>query len=171
MEQLTPYQYKANNAGSYNALAAYAILTLANVSFYPEQQTIVVSPTEKSHKVINDIGVFIDREGLDFYINPICWTAEDAIDALSDETVDTGTLRLIINQLLEEQSKAAKKNNDIIAEISAKHDLAVKNCEEYKRWWHDSNKRLGRVKDQVQSIGVLINSIFPVIPTIPGSKR
>ena len=100
MEQLTPYQYKANNAGSYNALAAYAILTLANVAFYPEQQTIVVSPTEKSHKIIKEIGDFIDREGLDFHINPICRTAEDALDALADETVDTGTLRSIIKQLL-----------------------------------------------------------------------
>ena len=171
MEQLTPYHYKANNAGSYNALAAYAILTLANVAFYPEQQTIVVSPTEKSHKIIKEIGDFIDREGLDFHINPICWTAEDAIDALADETVDTGTLRSIINQLLERQSKAAASNNNIIAEISEKYDIAVKSRDDYQRWWRESNKQLGRVKDQVQSIGVLINSIFPAAPTIPDYKR
>lgn len=161
MEQLTPYKYKAQNAGSYRELATFAITTSANVALYPELATIVIVPTETTPNIIKDFGSYIDREGLDFLITPIEIDGNNYVELLNDETTDAGTLRTIVRQLLDKGASMAESNRNSLSEISAKYEYEVQRGNDYKRWWQQTNQQLDRVKGQVKSIGILINSIFP----------
>ncbi len=156
MEQNTTIQYEALNDGSYNELAAYVINLVGNVSLFPAQNTIVIDG-----RFSNDVGKFIDEEGLDFHINPIEVHDENLGELIDNETTDPGTLRNIIYRLLEQRSHMTEQHETVIAEMTLKREAAEKDRDMYMRWYSESNNRANRIKSQVQAIAVLINEIFP----------
>lgn len=156
MEQITAYQYKAINDVSYNALAAYVTNIVANVSLFPEKQTIVVEG-----KSAYNVGKFIDDQGLDFHINPIEVHDENLGEVINNETTDPGTLRSIIIRLLEDKAHTAERHDSVISEITRDRDIARKDRDMYMRWYTESNQQADRVKGQIQAISVLIDSIYP----------
>ena len=156
MAQNTPYQYKAMNEDSYNSLAAYAVTTPATVTLHPGLLTIVISGD-----AANEVGQFIDSEGLDFHINPIEVHDENLGEVIDNETTDADTLRKIIYRLMGQREAMEEQHNNILADITAQRDDAQKSRDNYSKWLSEEAAYSNRVKSQVQAIAVLINSIFP----------
>lgn len=156
MDQNTAYQYKALNEDSYNSLAAFAVSTPATVTLHPGLLTIVITGDDA-----NEVGKFIDSEGLDFHINPIEFHDETLGAVIDCETTDAGTLRKIIYRMMGERSAMEEHHNGVLAEITAQRDSAKKDRDMYMRWYSDSTNREDRVKGQVRAIALLLNEIFP----------
>ena len=115
-------RYRANNAGSFGALAAYVILTEAMVTLFPEQKTIVVSSTNE--KVFQGIDTMIENEGLDFQIEPVELDMDTIVD---EDTSDPLALRYAIDLLSGAVSaKVAELETEkaLNAELEAKHKSA-----------------------------------------------
>ena len=113
METETSYRYEALNDGSYNDLAAYAINLMGNVSLFPELRTIVIDG-----RFAKDVSKFIDTECLDVIISAIEIDDENLATLIHTETIDTATLRSIIDRLIEQSNSMAEKHNSIMAEIT-----------------------------------------------------
>lgn len=156
MEQATPYRYEAKNGGSYNELAAYATQLMGNVSLFPELSTIVIDG-----RFANDVGKFIDKEGLDVFISPIEVDDNNIHNIINTATVDTDTLRKIIYQLLEEKRAMAETHKSVLDDITKQRDSAKQNRDLYQKLYHETSGKADRVKSQVKAIAVLVNSIFP----------
>lgn len=156
MEQTTPYRYEAKNDGSYNELAAYAALLMGNVSFFPELRTIVIDG-----RFANDVGEFIDKEGLDILISPIEINDDNLLELVNSATVDADTLRKIAYRLIEQTNSMAKKHNSIIAEITASDEAAKKDRDYYRKLYLKYANKNDRIKEQIRAIGTLVDSIFP----------
>lgn len=156
MDQNTAYQYKAINEDSYNSLAAYAVTIPATVTLHPGLLTIVISSN-----ATNEVGEFIDSEGLDFHINPIEVHDENLGEVIDNETTDADTLRKIIYRMMGQREAMEEQHKSILDEITAQRDEAQKGRDNYSRWYSEEAAHNNRVKSQVQAIAVLINSIFP----------
>ena len=156
MEATTSYQYKALNDISYRVLAAYVANLSANVSLYPEKLAIVIDG--KAHV---EVGKYIDDQALDFNIAPIELHNESLGELIDEEAVDAASLRKVIHMMIERHKQQSSKSENIIAEIAKDRDLARKDCEMYKKWYYDKSDHIGRVKEQVQALAVIIGSIFP----------
>lgn len=156
MDQNTAYQYKALNEDSYNSLAAFAVSTPATVTLHPGLLTIVITGDDA-----NEVGKFIDSEGLDFHINPIEFHDETLGAVIDCETTDANTLRKIIYQLLEEKRAMAETHKSVLDDITKQCDSAKKDRDLFQKWYHESAQGADRVKSQVKAIAVLVNSIFP----------
>lgn len=156
MEQTTPYRYEAKNDGSYNELAAYVTQLMGNVSLFPELLTIVIDG-----RFANDVGKFIDKEGLDFFISPIEVDDNNIQDLINTAAVDADTLRKIIYRIMEEKKAMAEANKSVLDDITKQCDFAKKDRDMYQRWYHETSEKADRVKSQVKAIAVLIDSIFP----------
>lgn len=156
MEIKTSYCYQALNQGSYINLAAYAVTTPATVTLHPGLLTIVVSEDAS-----NDLGKFIDDNGLNFLINPIDVHDENRGEVIDNEITDANTLRKIIYRLMEEKQSMAQKHKNVIDEITEKCDSAKYDRDMYLKMYSEASRKADRVKNQVQAIAVLVNSIFP----------
>lgn len=156
MEQTTPYRYEAKNDGSYNELAAYAIQLMGNVSLFPELSTIVIDG-----RFANDVGKFIDKEGLDIFISPIEVDDDNILDLINTATVDADTLRKIIYRVMEEKKAMAEAHKSILDDITKECDSAKKNRDMYQQRYYETFDKADRVKSQVKAIAVLMDSIFP----------
>lgn len=156
MEQTTPYRYEAKNDGSYNELAAYATQLMGNVSLFPELSTIVIDG-----RFANDVGKFIDTEGLDVFISPIEVDDNNIHDLINTAAVDADTLRKIIYRIMEEKIAMAEAHKSVLDDITKQYESAKENSDMYKRWCHETTEMADRVKSQVKAIAVLINTIFP----------
>ncbi|ROT10389.1 hypothetical protein ED388_04500 [Muribaculaceae bacterium Isolate-007 (NCI)] len=156
MEQSTPYRYEAKNDGSYNELAAYAALLMGNVSLFPELRVIVIDG-----RFANDVGKFIDNEGLDFYIAPIEVDDDNLLNLINTAAVDVETLRKIAYRLIEQTNSMAEKHNNIIAEITAADENVKKDRDYYRELYLKYANKSNRIKEQIRAIGTLVDSIFP----------
>lgn len=156
MAQVTSYRYKAIDEDSYNSLAAYAITLPATVTLHPGFQTIVIS-----ENATQEVGEFIDSEGLSFHIAPIEVDEDNFGDLIDDPVTDPDTLRVIINQLVQDKAKMAAAHRDALAEITRQKDAAKKEADLYQRCFSETNSNANRVREQVEAIAVLINAIFP----------
>lgn len=156
MEQTTPYRYEAKNDGSYNELAAYAALLMGNVSFFPELRTIVIDG-----RFANDVGKFIDKEGLDILISPIEINDDNLLELVNTATVDAETLRKVAYRLIEQTNSMAEKHNNIIAEITSSGEAVKKVRDFYRELYLKSANKNNRIKEQIRAIGTLVDSIFP----------
>lgn len=156
MELNTPYQYKALNEDSYNSLAAYATTIPATVTLHPGLLTIVIS-----ENAANEVGQFIDENGLDFHINQIEVNNENLRDVIDSETTDADTLRNIISRLMDEHEAITEPLERDLAKVEKERDEAKHDRDMYKRWHSESLQASCRVKSQIQAIAVLVNSIFP----------
>lgn len=157
MEQTTPYyRYEAKNDGSYTELAAYAVLLTGNVSLFPQLRTIVIDG-----RFANDVGKFIDKEGLDVFISPIEIDDDNLLNLINTEAIDTETLRKIAYRLIEQTNSMAEKHNNIIAEITAADDAVKKDRDFYRELYLKYANKSDRIKEQIRAIGTLVDSIFP----------
>lgn len=162
MENPTPYCYKALNAESYNALAAQIVTSTLDASFFPKLFTIVVSPQADEDDAFNEVGKFIDAEGLDFQINPISLYDECRGELIDSEVTPSCILRAIIFEMLEEKSHAA--------EVSASLQTRLESCEanlnsirhdkdNYYKWWQDESCKRTRLQENVKALRTLLNNM------------
>lgn len=156
MEQNTSYRYEAKNDGSYNELAAYAIMLMGNVSLFPELRTIVIDG-----RFTDDVGKFIDKEGLDFYISPIEIEDECLGNLIHTEAIDIATLRRIVDRLIEQSNSMKEKHDSIIADIIKADEHVKKDRDYYRELCQKYARRNSRIKEQIHAIGTLVDSIFP----------
>lgn len=156
MEQNTAYQYKALNEDSFNRLAAFVVNTTATVTLHRNLNTIVIAGD-----TANEVGQYIDSEGLDFNINPIEVHDENFGEVVDNPTTDAGTLRKIIYRLLQEKSDMSSAHKSAIEELSQTAEKTKKDKALYQKLYYDCSKDANRVKEQVQAIAVLFNNIFP----------
>ena len=125
----TSYRYKANDKDSYLALMNNVSYSFATVTLIPSEFTIIVTPPAEHPEQICEIGEFIDKEGLNFQIEPI----EESKPSLEIE--------------LDECRKALKYQKN--------------ETQQYQKWWQDARQRENRVMEQIHSIAILLNSIYP----------
>lgn len=156
MNQNTPYRYSANNAGSYNELAAYALGLSVNVCLYPRDLTIVIDG-----EAANAIGKYIDGQGLDFHISPIEIEADDPGEIAKNKFADPGTLRqaieLLRNQIRDMYEGRAKIDTNQRNKLDAlKADRA-----HYAKKWEEAYKANMRVRSQIKAIAALMSAIYP----------
>lgn len=156
MEQTTPYRYEAKNDGSYNELAAYATQLMGNVSLFPELSTIVIDG-----RFANDVGKFIDKEGLDIFISPIDVDDNNIHDLINTATVDADTLRTILYRVMEDKRVMAEVHKSALDDITKECDSAKAARDLYQKWYMETQDYNDAIKRRVQAIAVLVNSIFP----------
>lgn len=141
MDQNTAYQYKAINEDSYNSLAAYAVTTHATVTLHPGLLTIVISSN-----ATNEVGEFIDSEGLDFHINPIEVHDENLGEVIDNETTDADTLRKIIYRMMGQREAMEEQHKSILEDITKQRDSAKENRDMYQKWYYETRQGADRVK-------------------------
>lgn len=163
MNQSTAIQYTANNIESYNALAEYAVTLPVAVTLHPAQRAIVIT-----EDAADEVGAYIDNEGLDFHINPIVAHDENMMDVVENETTDAGTLRHIIYRMVEQKKQmteaAAQVQESVterIGQLERDKQKANDDVDLYRRMYQDKAGELIRVKRQIQAISLLYQSIFP----------
>lgn len=155
MKQNTTYQYKANNASSYDVLVHYAADLNVNVQLFPAMLTINIDGS-----AADGIGKFIDDKGLDFHIAPIEVHDENLGEVIDNETIDPDTLRGIIRRMIEHKREMAKQEGETLAKVIKERDDALTDKEMYHRWYTDTLDSYGRVKNQVKAIANLMNEVF-----------
>lgn len=163
MEQNTSYRYEANSEDSYNSLAAYASTIPATVTLHPGLLTIVISGN-----AANEVGKFIDDNGLDFHISQVEVDDDNLNDVIYCETTDADTLRKIIYRMMEERKLSAKRHEDEVEALETRLGVCESSLRDvqgsrdnYCKWWTKSSSELNRVKRQIEAIAVLYESIFP----------
>lgn len=153
------YKYIANNEKSYKELAAKVAGTKATASLYPNLLTIVITTNEECESAIDDAGVFIDYKGLDFHIEPVEVDEANIGDVIDCPTTDSGTLRGIVKQLLQEKSKMEAAHKDVTAQLRKQTEVAIKEKESYQALSRAYYKRIQRIDVQLKALSVLIGSI------------
>ena len=156
MNQITAYRYEANNSGSYNELAAYAINLVANVSLFPSLNTIVIDESASE-----GVGKFIDSKGLDFHISPIEIEDGNIGDLVNSETVDAATLRQVIIRMRQNHDAAIDDMVEQLNESKKKFEIADYDRDIYQQMYRDSVKRSDRVKTQIQAIASILSTLYP----------
>lgn len=156
MNQNTPYRYSANNAGSYNELAAYALGLSVNVSLYPRDLTIVIDG-----EAANAIGEYIDGQSLDFHISPIEVDADNLDEIANDKLTDTGTLQKVVQLLRNQITDLNAGRVRVDAHLQNKHDALKADRDHYAQKWKDAYKVNMRVRSQIKAIAALMSAIYP----------
>lgn len=153
------YKYKADDEASFISLAAYVITLPFSVSLFPKYKTISV-PEEAS----KCIGEFINSEGLRFLLRISDIEADEIEELLSDPVSDTFILRDIAESFQADKKGAAAllaKANSEKAELKQQLEKAEINASRFYRDMLEAQRRYERLREQVQSITVLLNSISP----------
>ena len=130
---ITSYKYKANDKESYLSLKKEVATIFATVTLIPDEFTIIVTPPEEHPEQINEIGKFIDTEGLNFQIEPV----EESVDQKEIELL--GKLKNVEDELVK-----MKSNRDYY------YDAYIK-----------AAKKEDRIKKLVKSCAIMIASIYP----------
>lgn len=144
-------QYIANDKGSYTSLANFAVTLGTDVTLFPDYNTIVLSEASA-----NDAGAYIDKEGLNFHIEPI--DADDADPELlvGFRTADAATLRCLAERLIGQKAAVDEE----LAQVRESLTKACNDVETYSKWYREELATNDRVKAQIQAIAVLYQSIF-----------
>lgn len=144
-------QYIANDKGSYTSLANFAVTLGTDVTLFPDYNTIVL--TEAS---ANDAGAYIDKEGLNFHIEPIDADDADPEMLVSFRTADAATLRRLAERLIDQKAAVDEELANVRESlIKARNDVKT-----YSKWYREELATNDRVKAQIQAIAVLYQSIF-----------
>lgn len=141
-------QYIANDKGSYTSLANFAVTLGTDVTLFPDYNTIVLSEASA-----NDAGAYIDKEGLNFHIEPIDADPEMLV---SFRTADAATLRGLAERLIGQKAAVDEE----LAQVRESLTKARNDVEMYSKWYRDELATNDRVKSQIQAIAVLYQSIF-----------
>nr|DAN03806.1 MAG TPA: Protein of unknown function (DUF3801) [Caudoviricetes sp.] len=144
-------QYIANDKGSYTSLANFAVTLGTDVTLFPDYNTIVLSEASA-----NDAGAYIDKEGLNFHIEPIDADDADPEMLVSFRTADAATLRRLAERLIDQKAAVDEE----LANVRESLTKARNDVEMYSKWYRDELATNDRVKSQIQAIAVLYQSIF-----------
>lgn len=144
-------QYIANDKGSYTSLANFAVTLGTDVTLFPDYNTIVLSEASA-----NDAGAYIDKEGLNFHIEPIDADDADPEMLVSFRTADAATLRGLAERLIDQKAAVDEE----LANVRESLTLARNDVETYSKWYREELATNDRVKAQIQAIAVLYQSIF-----------
>lgn len=144
-------QYIANDKGSYTSLANFAVTLGTDVTLFPDYNTIVLSEASA-----NDAGAYIDKEGLNFHIEPIDADDADPEMLVSFRTADAATLRGLAERLIGQKAAVDEE----LANVRESLTNARNDVEMYSKWYRDELATNDRVKAQIQAIAVLYQSIF-----------
>ncbi len=144
-------QYIANDKGSYTSLANFAVTLGTDVTLFPDYNTIVLSEASA-----NDAGAYIDKEGLNFHIEPIDADDADPEMLVSFRTADAATLRGLAERLIGQKAAVDEE----LAQVRESLTKARNDVEMYSKWYRDELATNDRVKSQIQAIAVLYQSIF-----------
>lgn len=144
-------QYIANDKGSYTSLANFAVTLGTDVTLFPDYNTIVLSEASA-----NDAGAYIDKEGLNFHIEPIDADDADPEMLVSFRTADAATLRGLAERLIGQKSAVDEE----LANVRESLTMARNDVETYSKWYREELATNDRVKAQIQAIAVLYQSIF-----------
>ena len=144
-------QYIANDKGSYTSLANFAVTLGTDVTLFPDYNTIVLSEASA-----NDAGAYIDKEGLNFHIEPIDADDIDPEMLVSFRTADAATLRRLAERLIDQKAAVDEE----LANVRESLTTARNDVETYSKWYREELATNDRVKAQIQAIAVLYQSIF-----------
>lgn len=144
-------QYIANDKGSYTSLANFAVTLGTDVTLFPDYNTIVLSEASA-----NDAGAYIDKEGLNFHIEPVDADDIDPEMLVSFRTADAATLRGLAERLIGQKAAVDEE----LAQVRESLTKARNDVEMYSKWYRDELATNDRVKAQIQAIAVLYQSIF-----------
>lgn len=144
-------QYIANDKGSYTSLANFAVTLGTDVTLFPDYNTIVLSEASA-----NDAGAYIDKEGLNFHIEPIDADDADPEMLVSFRTADAATLRRLAERLIDQKAAVDEE----LANVRESLTKARNDVETYSKWYREELATNDRVKAQIQAIAVLYQSIF-----------
>lgn len=144
-------QYIANDKGSYTSLANFSVTLGTDVTLFPDYNTIVLSEASA-----NDAGAYIDKEGLNFHIEPIDADDADPEMLVSFRTADAATLRGLAERLIGQKAAVDEE----LANVRESLTLARNDVETYSKWYREELATNDRVKAQIQAIAVLYQSIF-----------
>lgn len=144
-------QYIANDKGSYTSLANFAVTLGTDVTLFPDYNTIVISEASA-----NDAGAYIDKEGLNFHIEPVDADDIDPEMLVSFRTADAATLRGLAERLIGQKAAVDEE----LAQVRESLTKARNDVEMYSKWYRDELATNDRVKSQIQAIAVLYQSIF-----------
>lgn len=144
-------QYIANDKGSYTSLANFAVTLGTDVTLFPDYNTIVLSEASA-----NDAGAYIDKEGLNFHIEPIDADDADPEMLVSFRTADAATLRGLAERLIGQKAAVDEE----LAQVRESLTKARNDVEMYSKWYREELATNDRVKAQIQAIAVLYQSIF-----------
>lgn len=144
-------QYIANDKGSYTSLANFAVTLGTDVTLFPDYNTIVLSEASA-----NDAGAYIDKEGLNFHIEPIDADDADPEMLVSFRTADAATLRGLAERLIGQKAAVDEE----LAQVRESLTEARNDVETYSKWYREELATNDRVKAQIQAIAVLYQSIF-----------
>ena len=129
-------QYIAKDKGSYTSLANFAVTLGTDVTLFPDYNTIVL--TEAS---ANDAGACIDKEGLNFHIEPVDADDIDPEMLVSFRTADAATLRRLAERLIDQ--KAAVDEELAAADLLETGDHAQRGRLAAAARAHDTDKLTG----------------------------
>lgn len=144
-------QYIANDKGSYTSLANFAVTLGTDVTLFPDYNTIVLSEASA-----NDAGAYIDKEGLNFHIEPVDADDIDPEMLVSFRTADAATLRRLAERLIDQKAAVDEE----LANVRESLTKARNDVEMYSKWYREELATNDRVKAQIQAIAVLYQSIF-----------
>ena len=144
-------QYIANDKGSYTSLANFAVTLGTDVTLFPDYNTIVLSEASA-----NDAGAYIDKEGLNFHIEPVDADDIDPEMLVSFRTADAATLRGLAERLIGQKAAVDEE----LAQVRESLTTARNDVETYSKWYREELATNDRVKAQIQAIAVLYQSIF-----------
>lgn len=144
-------QYIANDKGSYTSLANFAVTLGTDVTLFPDYNTIVLSEASA-----NDAGAYIDKEGLNFHIEPVDADDIDPEMLVSFRTADAATLRRLAERLIDQKAAVDEE----LANVRESLTKARNDVEAYSKWYREELATNDRVKAQIQAIAVLYQSIF-----------
>lgn len=168
MEKSTSYRYEALNDKSYQKLSEFAArAAVATTTLYPKHKTVVISATDAELDFIGRTGKFIDDNGLDFHITPIERSGDPIEAIIADETIDAESLRQLVIEFKEYRDKLVKEHNDRVNDLHSEIDETVKKLndasrerDQYADLWKVAHTRSSRVREQIEAIAVLMNSIY-----------
>lgn len=148
-------QYTALDQNSYEQLAGFAVGLASDVQLYPTHNVINIEMSSA-----DEVGLFIDKNGLNFQIYPIEVDEDNLRKITQSGIADPISLHRVIDILTAKIEETTRKNEETIAELKKSSEEAKKDLLNYQKWYGESINQRDRIRKQVEAIAVLMNSIL-----------
>lgn len=160
-DNLNPsYKYVANDEQSYDELVKFLVGRRGiNLSLFPGDNTIIVTPGKEATDAIRPIGEYIDKKGLNFHIDPI--EVDGYSPLFSESILDGATAKKMANIFLKECDADIFNLQKELKETKANLESMTKDRDNYQKWYRSSIVSESKIKEQIKAISVLMNAIYP----------
>lgn len=152
MSNCKSYQFKALNAESYQKLAEQVVALDCNTCLLPNKALIVVTPLE-FEEVHAKIRAIIEREGLDFHIEPV------EKDNIREILAASGGIAEALLNSLDQRYKIMGKQELEINELKKKLSITEYERDQHKKQAQEVVGREEITKKQLKAIITLLGSI------------